>query len=83
MVPLTLANVLLNNLLAKGSFRFVPALCLLAAGYAFAMTRFHATPVMLLQTVGACNLLLLLVCAVFTWLDRKTEPVTSTATAPI
>ena len=73
MVPLALANVLLNNLLAKGSFRFVPALCLLAAGYGFAMTRFHATPVMLLQTVGVCNLLLLVICAVFTWLDKQAD----------
>src|SRR6266404_6117217 len=36
MVPLALANVLLNNLLARSSFKVVPALCVLAVAYAFA-----------------------------------------------
>lgn len=67
MVPLALANVLLNNLLALSSFRVVPGLCVLAGIYALALSRFHDTPVMLLQAVGACNLLLLGLCAWFTW----------------
>ncbi len=69
MVPLTLANVLVNNLLARNSFKLVPALCVLAAGYGVALTQFHKTPVMLLQTLGVCNLLLLLACAWYTWRD--------------
>ena len=67
MVPLALANVLLNNLLARSFFKIVPGLCILAAGYAFALTHFHATPVMLLKTLGVFNLLLLLLCGWFTY----------------
>lgn len=71
MVPLALANVLLNNLLARGSFRVVPALIVLALAYAFALTRptFHTSPVTVLQVLGVCNLLLLGISAWFTWRD--------------
>jgi O-antigen/teichoic acid export membrane protein len=71
MVPLALANVLLNNLLARGSFRVVPALIMLALAYAFALTRpsLHASPVTVLQVLGVCNLLLLGVSSWFTWRD--------------
>jgi hypothetical protein len=34
VVPLSVANVLLNNLLARSHFKVVPALCVLAVGYA-------------------------------------------------
>ena len=71
MVPLALANVLLNNLLARSFFRVVPALCVLAAAYGFALTRFHDTPVVVLQTLAVFNLALLGVCAWFTWGSRK------------
>jgi peptidoglycan biosynthesis protein MviN/MurJ (putative lipid II flippase) len=73
MVPLGVANVLLNNLLARSSFKVVPALCVLAVGFAFAMSRFHDGTtglvglVKVLQTVGVCNLLLLAICAWYTW----------------
>ena len=40
VVPLSLANVLLNNLLARSLFKVVPALCVLAVGYAFALSPF-------------------------------------------
>ena len=36
MVPLSLANVLVNNLLARSQFRIVPVLLLLAIGYGVA-----------------------------------------------
>ena len=71
MVPLALANVLLNNLLARSFFRVVPALCVLAAAYGFALTRFHDTPVAVLQTLAVFNLVLLGVCAWFTWGSSK------------
>ena len=48
-------------------FEVVPALIVLAVVYAFALTRFHETPVMVLQTLGVFNVLLLAVCAWFTW----------------
>ena len=67
MVPLSLANVLVNNLLARAQFSIVPVLMALAAAYAFALTQFHGSLVMVLQTLGAFNLLLLAVCAWFTW----------------
>ena len=71
VVPLALANVLLNNLLARSLFKVVPALCVLAVGYAVALTRLHDTPVMVIQTLGACNLLLLVICAWYTWQTKK------------
>ena len=37
MVPLALANVLVNNLLARSQFRIVPALAVLAAAYGVAL----------------------------------------------
>ena len=67
VVPLAVANALLNNLLARSLFKVVPALCVLVGIYVFALTRFHDTPVMVVQTLGACNLLLLAVCAYYTW----------------
>jgi len=70
MVPLALANVLLNNLLARGSFKMVPALCILAVAYGFALTRYHDTLVMVIQTLGVFNILLLLICAWFTWFSK-------------
>jgi len=81
MVPLALANVLLNNLLARGSFRVVPSLIILALVYAFALTRpaLHASPVTVLQVLGICNLLLLGISAWFTWRDPSSsaKPVAS------
>ena len=68
-----LANVLLNNLLARGHLQGGPALCVLAVGYAFALTRFHDTPVMVIKTLCVCNSLLLAVCAWYTWGGGKSK----------
>ena len=73
MVPLALSNVLLNNLLARSSFKIVLPLCVLAIGYAFALTRFHETPVMVLQTLGVFNLLMFALCGWFTWRSKQPE----------
>lgn len=67
MVPLTLANVLVNNLLAKADFRAVPWLAILALGYAATLWRWHPNLQAVLQTLGAFTTTLFLVCAVFTW----------------
>jgi O-antigen/teichoic acid export membrane protein len=69
MVPLALANVLLNNLFARPAAKLVPALCVffLAVTYIFALTRFHDGLVTVLKTMGLFNLALLVVCAWFTW----------------
>ncbi len=73
MIPLSLANVLLNNLLARASFKVVPIICVLAVGYAIALTRFHATLVQILQTLGVVNLLMLAACAWFTWFAKPSK----------
>ncbi len=73
MVPLALANVLLNNLLARGSFRVVPSLIVLALGYTFALTRFHDSPVTVIKVLGSFNLLLLAVSAWFTYRAPSAE----------
>ncbi len=77
MVPLSLANVLINNLLARTQFRIVPVLFSLATGYgvALAVVGRHAGSLadpqaglrMMLQTLGVFNLLLLGACMWFTW----------------
>ncbi len=79
MVPLALGNVLLNNLLAKGSFRIVPLLVVLALGYAFTLTRYHDSPITVLKVLCAFNVLLLTVSAWFTWRDSLTPTRSSPA----
>lgn len=73
MIPLALANVLLNNLLARPSSKLPLALCIfvLALGYVYALTQFHATLVMVLQTLGIFNLGLFAICAAFNWGGKK------------
>jgi O-antigen/teichoic acid export membrane protein len=73
VVPLSTANVLLNNLLARSLFKVVPVLCVLAVGYALALNRFHETPVMVIKTLGIGNLVLLAVCAWYTWGPGKAK----------
>jgi O-antigen/teichoic acid export membrane protein len=67
MVPLSLANVLVNNLMARSQFRIVPVLVLLAVAYGVALTQFHGSLITVLKTLGVFNLLFLAACAWFTW----------------
>ena len=67
MVPLSLANVLVNNLLARAQFRVVPWLVMLVIAYAYALTRFHGSLVTVLQTLGVFCTLALAICAWFTF----------------
>jgi hypothetical protein len=71
MVPLALANVLVNDLLARSRYGVVPWMVLLAAAYGFTLpamlNHFPGRLEVVLQTLGAFNLLLFLVCAWFTW----------------
>jgi O-antigen/teichoic acid export membrane protein len=69
MVPLSLANVLVNNLLARSRFGIVPALVILAVAYGIALMYFHDSLTTVLKTLGVFNLLLLAVCGWFTWRD--------------
>ena len=73
MVPLALANVMVNDLLARGRFAVVPCMVVLAAAYGFTLpvmlNHFHRLDVVL-QTLGAFNLLLFGICAWFTWVVK-------------
>jgi hypothetical protein len=77
MVPLALANVLVNDLLARARFGVVPFMVVLAVGYGFTLpamlNRFPGRVEVVLQTLSAFNLLLFLVCAWFTW-GWKSKP---------
>ena len=74
MVPLALANVMVNDLLARGRFGVVPWMVVLAAGYGFTLPvmleHYHSREVVL-QTLGGFNLLLFGVCAWFVWGAKK------------
>ena len=67
MVPLALANVLLNNLLARSAFKIVVLLCLMIPVYIFGLIHFHTTLVMVLQVMSLCNLVVFGASAWFTW----------------
>jgi len=79
MVPLALANVLLNNLLARPDSKWGLAIgvFLLALAYMFALTQLHSNLITVLKTLGAFNLLLLGACAWFSW-RHKTPGVEAT-----
>jgi O-antigen/teichoic acid export membrane protein len=67
MVPLALANVLINDLLARARFRVVPALMGVSIAYGFVLpfilNHYARTLETVLQTLGAFNLLLLAAAA--------------------
>jgi len=71
MIPLALANVLVNDLMARGRFKVVPWMLVIGVGYAFTlpyMLRHHPGQMtVVLQTLGVFTTLLFLVCAWFTW----------------
>ena len=67
MVPLALANVLVNDLLARSRFQIVPFLVLLAMFYGLALTQYHDSFVTVLKTLGIFNSLFFAICAWFTW----------------
>jgi O-antigen/teichoic acid export membrane protein len=79
MVPLCVANVLLNNLLAQSSAKAAVPLVVLAVAYGWALTRFHDSLQMVLKTMGVCNVMLLLVCAWFTWAMKRRQPANPSA----
>ena len=74
MVPLALANVMVNDLLARGRFAVVPFMVVLAATYGFTLpvmlNHFPGRLEVVLQTLGAFNLLLFGICAWFTWVAK-------------
>jgi hypothetical protein len=71
MIPLALANVMVNDLLARARFGVVPFMVLLAVAYGFTLpwmlNHFPGRIEVVLQTLGAFNLLLFAICAWFIW----------------
>jgi hypothetical protein len=81
MLPLSLANVLVNNLLARSEFRAVPWLVLVAAGYGIALSLFHDSFLTIIKMIGLFSSLMMLVAGVFTW-GIKPRQSTIAATIP-
>jgi hypothetical protein len=71
MVPLALANVMVNDQLARARFGVVPWMVVLAVTYGFTLpfmlNHFPGRLEVALQTLGVFNLLLFLLCAWFAW----------------
>ncbi|MCI0744418.1 MAG: hypothetical protein L0Y58_03335 [Verrucomicrobia subdivision 3 bacterium] len=80
VLPLTLSNVLINNLLARGRYGVVPWLVILALGYAAALflisgridpSQTLAAFKTIVRTLGGFGTITLAICVWFTW--RTTE----------
>jgi uncharacterized protein YhhL (DUF1145 family) len=73
-----MANVMVNYLLARSRFSVVPFMVALALAYGVTLplmlNHFPGRPEVVLQTLGAFNLLLFGVCAWFVW-GKKTPAV--------
>ena len=67
MLPLTLATVLLNSLMAQSQFRAVPWMLAVAVGYGVTLYLRHDSFIQVIQTIGCFGLALLAVCAWFTF----------------
>ena len=79
ILPLILAGVLVNNLLARERYAAVPFLVAVAVGYVFALNHVGAKHgpsgvegfAMVIKTLGLFSSLLLVVCLFFTWWDGR------------
>jgi hypothetical protein len=71
MLPLALAYVLVNGLLARECYAVVPWLVLVAAGYGIALSRFHGSFLQVVQVFGVFSSLLLVACLIFAWRERR------------
>ncbi|MDB6122188.1 MAG: hypothetical protein JWQ71_1181 [Pedosphaera sp.] len=84
MVPLAVANVLVNNLMAHSRFKVVPALVAVAIGYWVALQHHHSSFKEVIQTLGVFSTLFLLVCVVFTWgVKEKAKPALDEEAPPV
>jgi O-antigen/teichoic acid export membrane protein len=66
MIPLTVANVLINNLLARERYSAVPWLVAVAAGYGITLRYMHDSLIQVIQVMGVFGLLLVAVAVIFT-----------------
>ena len=81
MVPRAMGNVLVKDVLARSRFGVVPFMVLLAVAYGFTLpamlNHFPGRLEVVLQTLGGFNLLLFLICAVFTWVIKPKAKMTA------
>ena len=71
--------VLLNGLMAKSQFRAVPWLVAVAIGYGVTLYLRHESFIQVIQTIGCFGLLLLAVCAWFTFRPQPASSKTAAA----
>lgn len=74
MLPLTLANVLLNNLMARENYRIVPYLVLLVCAYSAAIVHFSTSFVSVIQVLGIFNLIFFALTGLFTRWRKQDSP---------
>jgi len=67
MAVLTVANVLINNLMARGKFAVVPALIFVVGAYALTLLKFHISIEQVIYTLGGFSVLLTIVALFYTW----------------
>ena len=67
MAVLTVVNVLINNLMARGRFQVVPWLLLVVGAYALTLLKFHRSVEQVIYTLGAFSVLMAVTCLLFTW----------------
>jgi O-antigen/teichoic acid export membrane protein len=83
MIPLGMANVLVNDLMARKQFKVVPLLIALVLVYALAqpyMIHHHPGSMkVILQTLGVFTTLFFLICAWFTWGMKDSKPLAPAA----
>ena len=71
MAVLTVANVLINNLLAREKFQVVPWLILVVGAYALTLLKFHTSVEQVIYTLGGFSVLMTGVALFFTWRAGK------------
>lgn len=80
LVPVTMANVLIGDLLARGRFKIVPWLTLIAIGYGLTLFWFTKNPEgvealeafrQIVKILSLFSLLTLVTSILFTWWDRR------------
>jgi len=76
MLPLTLATVLINSLMAQSCFRAVPWLVAVAVAYGVTLYFCHDSFKQVIQIIGLFGLLLLAVCA---WFSFRKKPAATAA----
>jgi O-antigen/teichoic acid export membrane protein len=73
LLPLSLANVLINDLLARERYAVVPWLVAVAISYGVALRICHDSFLTVIKTLGVFGLLLVAVCVVFTLRKPRTR----------